>query len=139
MRRCGRRLASGREVPPPGYGTSSGVRLSSGYAADRPAAAGLGGAVVVAACALVGIFLIVAHVAMIAGMLDPSGVGWDATHVMNDGPTMDGATQRPPAPRASRCPDRRRPGHSCRRHAADRASATLHQTSTQPSGRPPDA
>ncbi|WP_221654554.1 DUF6803 family protein [Actinotalea ferrariae] len=41
---------------------------------------------------MVGLFLVVAHIAMIAGMLDPAVVGWDATHVMNDGSTMDGMT-----------------------------------------------
>ena len=41
---------------------------------------------------LVGLFLVVAHIAMIAGMLDPAVVGWDPTHPMNDGPRMDGST-----------------------------------------------
>lgn len=39
---------------------------------------------------LVGVFLVVAHVAMIAGMLDPAVLGWDPTHVMDDGSTMEG-------------------------------------------------
>lgn len=38
----------------------------------------------------VGIFLVVAHVAMIAGMLDPGVLGWTPTHQMPDGPTMPG-------------------------------------------------
>ena len=41
---------------------------------------------------LVGLFLVVAHVAMIAGMLDPSVLGWDASHLMEDGARMDGVT-----------------------------------------------
>ena len=41
---------------------------------------------------LVGLFLVVAHVAMIAGMLDPSVLGWDASHLMQDGVRMDGLT-----------------------------------------------
>ncbi|GEN81383.1 DUF6803 family protein [Actinotalea fermentans] len=41
---------------------------------------------------LVGLFLVVAHIAMIAGMLDPSVLGWDATHLMDDGARMDGVT-----------------------------------------------
>ena len=41
---------------------------------------------------LVGIFLVVAHVAMIAGMLDPTVLGWDPTHVMPDGIPMEGMT-----------------------------------------------
>lgn len=41
---------------------------------------------------LVGLFLVVAHVAMIAGMLDPAVVGWAPTHVMQDGATMEGMT-----------------------------------------------
>lgn len=41
---------------------------------------------------LVGLFLVVAHVAMIAGMLDPAVGGWDPTHVMQDGVTMEGMT-----------------------------------------------
>lgn len=40
----------------------------------------------------VGIFLVVAHVAMIAGMLDPTVLGWDPTHVMPDGGTMTGSS-----------------------------------------------
>jgi hypothetical protein len=40
----------------------------------------------------VGIFLIVAHIAMIAGMLDPTVVGWDPTHPMDDGSQMEGIT-----------------------------------------------
>lgn len=39
---------------------------------------------------LVGVFLVVAHVAMIAGMLDPQVLGWDPTHVMDDGSVMPG-------------------------------------------------
>ena len=38
----------------------------------------------------VGVFLVVAHVAMIFGMLDPSVMGWDPSHVMPDGGTMPG-------------------------------------------------
>jgi hypothetical protein len=38
----------------------------------------------------VGIFLVVAHVAMIAGMLDPSVLGWNPAHVMDNGTTMPG-------------------------------------------------
>jgi hypothetical protein len=38
----------------------------------------------------VGIFLVVAHVAMIAGMLDPTVLGWEPTHVMDDGSQMEG-------------------------------------------------
>jgi len=38
----------------------------------------------------VGIFLIVAHVAMIFGMLDPSVLGWEPGHVMPNGETMPG-------------------------------------------------
>ena len=41
---------------------------------------------------LVGLFLVVAHVAMIAGMLDPSVLGWDPSHLMGDGARMDGVT-----------------------------------------------
>ncbi|WP_315097751.1 DUF6803 family protein [uncultured Cellulomonas sp.] len=41
---------------------------------------------------LVGLFLVVAHVAMIAGMLDPAVVGWDPSHVMDDGSQMEGMT-----------------------------------------------
>ncbi|KGM03216.1 permease [Cellulomonas cellasea DSM 20118] len=42
---------------------------------------------------LVGLFLVVAHVAMIAGMLDPGVVaGWEPTHVMHDGSSMVGMT-----------------------------------------------
>lgn len=41
---------------------------------------------------LVGIFLVVAHIAMIAGMLDPTVLGWDPTHVMPDGTPMEGMT-----------------------------------------------
>lgn len=38
----------------------------------------------------VGIFLVIAHVAMIFGMMDPSVMGWEATHVMPGGETMPG-------------------------------------------------
>jgi len=38
----------------------------------------------------VGIFLVVAHVAMIAGMLDPTVLGWSPTHTMTDGTLMPG-------------------------------------------------
>ncbi len=38
----------------------------------------------------VGAFLVVAHIAMIAGMLDPSVLGWSPAHVMPDGSTMTG-------------------------------------------------
>ncbi|NKY41505.1 hypothetical protein HGA02_18880 [Cellulomonas septica] len=41
---------------------------------------------------LVGLFLVVAHVAMIAGMLDPAVLGWQPTHVMDDGSSMAGMT-----------------------------------------------
>jgi hypothetical protein len=41
---------------------------------------------------LVGLFLVVAHIAMIAGMLDPAVVGWDPSHVMDDGSQMEGMT-----------------------------------------------
>lgn len=41
---------------------------------------------------LVGLFLVVAHIAMIAGMLDPSVLGWDPSHLMDDGAVMDGVT-----------------------------------------------
>jgi len=41
---------------------------------------------------LVGVFLVVAHVAMIAGMVDPGVTGWDPSHVMDDGTTMEGMT-----------------------------------------------
>jgi hypothetical protein len=41
---------------------------------------------------LVGLFLVVAHIAMIAGMLDPAAVGWDPSHVMDDGARMGGMT-----------------------------------------------
>lgn len=34
--------------------------------------------------ALVAVFLVVAHVAMIFGMLDPTVLGWHAGHVMPD-------------------------------------------------------
>jgi len=40
----------------------------------------------------VGIFLVVAHIAMIAGMLDPTVLGWQPTHVMDDGTSMAGMT-----------------------------------------------
>ena len=40
--------------------------------------------------ALVGAFLVVAHVAMIFGMLDPTVLGWSATHVMPGGTVMPG-------------------------------------------------
>lgn len=39
---------------------------------------------------LVGVFLVVAHIAMIAGMLDPTVLGWDPSHVMDDGSVMPG-------------------------------------------------
>jgi hypothetical protein len=39
---------------------------------------------------MVGVFLVVAHIAMIAGMLDPAVAGWDPSHVMDDGSTMTG-------------------------------------------------
>lgn len=39
---------------------------------------------------LVGIFLVVAHIAMIAGMLDPTVLGWDPSHMMDDGSSMAG-------------------------------------------------
>lgn len=38
----------------------------------------------------VGAFLVVAHVAMIFGMLDPSVLGWSASHVMPGGELMPG-------------------------------------------------
>ena len=38
----------------------------------------------------VGIFLVVAHVAMIFGMLDPTVLGWSPVHTMPDGGTMSG-------------------------------------------------
>ncbi len=38
----------------------------------------------------VGVFLVLAHVAMIFGMLDPAVLGWGASHVMPDGGTMPG-------------------------------------------------
>ncbi len=38
----------------------------------------------------VGVFLVVAHVAMIFGMLDPSVLGWEPSHVMDDGSQMPG-------------------------------------------------
>lgn len=38
----------------------------------------------------VGVFLVVAHVAMIFGMLDPTVLGWNATHVMPGGSVMPG-------------------------------------------------
>jgi len=41
---------------------------------------------------LVGAFLVVAHVAMIFGMLDPSVMGWEPIHVMPGGGTMPGMT-----------------------------------------------
>ncbi|WP_421741363.1 DUF6803 family protein [Cellulomonas sp.] len=41
---------------------------------------------------LVGLFLVVAHIAMIAGMLDPAVVGWDPSHLMDDGSQMEGMT-----------------------------------------------
>ena len=41
---------------------------------------------------MVGLFLVVAHIAMIAGMLDPAVAGWDPNHLMDDGSSMDGAT-----------------------------------------------
>lgn len=41
---------------------------------------------------LVGVFLVVAHVAMIAGMVDPAVAGWEPTHLMDDGATMPGMT-----------------------------------------------
>ncbi|GAA3809787.1 DUF6803 family protein [Cellulomonas soli] len=39
---------------------------------------------------LVGLFLVVAHVAMITGMLDPTVLGWQPTHAMEDGSQMAG-------------------------------------------------
>lgn len=39
---------------------------------------------------MVGLFLVVAHIAMIAGMLDPAVAGWDPTHVVDDGSRMGG-------------------------------------------------
>ena len=38
----------------------------------------------------VGAFLVVAHVAMIFGMLDPSVLGWSPSHLMQDGAVMPG-------------------------------------------------
>ena len=38
----------------------------------------------------VGAFLVVAHIAMIFGMLDPTVLGWGPTHVMPGGGTMPG-------------------------------------------------
>ncbi len=38
----------------------------------------------------VGVFLVVAHIAMIFGMLDPSVLGWNSEHVMPGGGTMPG-------------------------------------------------
>lgn len=38
----------------------------------------------------VGVFLVVAHVAMIFGMLDPSVLGWSPSHSMPDGSSMSG-------------------------------------------------
>mgnify|MGYP006378140303 CR=1 FL=1 len=38
----------------------------------------------------VGIFLVVAHIAMIFGMLDPAVLGWNSEHVMPGGDTMPG-------------------------------------------------
>ena len=38
----------------------------------------------------VGVFLVLAHVAMIFGMLDPAVLGWGATHVMPGGGSMPG-------------------------------------------------
>lgn len=38
----------------------------------------------------VGIFLVAAHIAMIAGMLDPTLLGWQPTHVMPGGHEMPG-------------------------------------------------
>lgn len=38
----------------------------------------------------IGTFLVIAHVAMIFGMLDPAVLGWDPTHVMPGGTTMPG-------------------------------------------------
>lgn len=38
----------------------------------------------------VGVFLVLAHVAMIFGMLDPAVLGWGASHVMPGGGTMPG-------------------------------------------------
>lgn len=40
----------------------------------------------------VGTFLVIAHVAMIFGMLDPTVLGWDPSHVMPGGSTMPGMT-----------------------------------------------
>jgi hypothetical protein len=39
---------------------------------------------------LVGVFLVAAHVAMIAGMLDPTLLGWAPTHTMPGGQEMAG-------------------------------------------------
>lgn len=39
---------------------------------------------------LVGVFLVAAHVAMIAGMLDPTLMGWQPVHTMPGGTTMPG-------------------------------------------------
>lgn len=41
---------------------------------------------------LVGVFLVVAHVAMIFGMLDPGVLGWHASHTMPGGGVMPGMT-----------------------------------------------
>lgn len=41
---------------------------------------------------LVGVFLVVAHVAMIFGMLDPGVLGWQASHTMPGGHVMPGMT-----------------------------------------------
>ena len=40
----------------------------------------------------VGIFLVAAHVAMIFGMLDPTLLGWQPSHLMPGGETMPGMT-----------------------------------------------
>lgn len=43
----------------------------------------------------VGVFLVVAHVAMIFGMLDPGVLGWTPGHTMPNGETMPGMTMTP--------------------------------------------
>ena len=55
-------------------------RLLTGFLAG-----GLAGAAIIA-----GVFLVLAHVAMIFGMLDPTVLGFGATHVMPGGGTMPG-------------------------------------------------
>ena len=39
---------------------------------------------------LVGIFLVVAHIAMITGMVDPAVMGWDPSHMMDGNSPMPG-------------------------------------------------